>query len=294
VTAASVAGRRFVRAADGSGRVCVGVVNGSEVSLLGTDDMLATLTAAALPAAVDTIALLDEETCELAPPWTLLMPLVAPETWGAGVTYERSRDARVHESSVADVYDLVYDAERPELFLKDAGGRRTVGPGQPIRVRADSSWTVPEPEVAIVLDGNGAAVAATIANDVTARDIEGANPLYLPQAKTFAGSCSLGPALVVPADWGVPFELELRILGPHGDPVFEGSTSTASMRRSVSELLGFLLRDNRVAPGTVLMTGTGVIPPDGVALGSGQTVEIRVPGIGTLRNPVAAADRGAG
>jgi 2-dehydro-3-deoxy-D-arabinonate dehydratase len=293
VTSASIAGRRFLRAADGSGRVCVGVVNHSEVSLLGTDDMLGVLTASALPAAVETVELLDEQTCELAPPWTLLTPLVAPETWGAGVTYERSRDARVHESSVADVYDLVYGAERPELFLKDAAGRRTVGPGQPISVRSDSSWTVPEPELAIVLDADGAAVAATIANDVSARDIEGANPLYLPQAKTFAGSCSLGPAVVVPADWGVPFELELRIIGPYGDPLFVGSTSTASMRRSVGELLGFLLRDNRLAPGTVLMTGTGVIPPDGVTLGAGQIVEITVPGIGTLRNSVAAVHAGS-
>jgi 2-dehydro-3-deoxy-D-arabinonate dehydratase len=217
--------------------------------------------------------------------------LIAPETWAAGVTYQRSRDARLHESQVADVYDLVYEAQRPELFLKDAGGRRTVGPGEPIATRADATWTVPEPELAVVLGARAEPLAVTIGNDVSSRDIEGANPLYLPQAKIYSGACALGPALLMPVDWGVPFDIELRILGVDGAPVFSGQTSTANMRRSLAELIEFLRRDNPVPAGTVLLTGTGIVPPDDVTLTPGQSVEISISGIGTLWNPVAAAPK---
>ena len=147
---------------------------------------------------------------------------------------------------------------------------------------------MPEPELAVVLGTDGAPLAVTIGNDVSSRDIEGANPLYLPQAKVYAGACALGPALLVPVDWGVPFDIELRILGPAGETVFEGRTSTASMCRSIEELIEFLCRDNPVPPGSVLLTGTGIVPPDGVTLTPGQTVEINIPSIGTLRNPVAS------
>jgi 2-dehydro-3-deoxy-D-arabinonate dehydratase len=233
---------------------------------------------------------LDPETLELAPPFELLAPIVPPETWAAGVTYERSRDARVDESRVEarDVYSLVYDADRPELFLKDARGRRTVGPGAALGVRSDSGWTVPEPEVALVLGAAGEVLGATIGNDVTARDVEGANPLYLPQAKLFAGACALGPAILVPDDWSRPFELEVRILDD-GAVVYEGRTSTARMRRSFDELAAWLVRENPVPTGSVLLTGTGLVPPDDVRLRPGQHVEIAVPGIGRLVNPVAAA-----
>jgi 2-dehydro-3-deoxy-D-arabinonate dehydratase len=238
-----------------------------------------------------TIDALDAETLELPPPYELLAPLVPPETWAAGVTYERSRDARVDESRVEarDVYSLVYDAARPELFLKDAVGRRTVGPGAAVGVRSDASWTVPEPELALVLDDGGALLGATIGNDVTARDIEGANPLYLPQAKLFAGACSLGPAVLVPEDWSRPFEIELRLLAPDGEVVYEAKTSTASMRRSFDELASWVFRENPVPAGSVLLTGTGLVPPDDVTLTPGQQVEIRIPGIGKLMNPVRAA-----
>jgi 2-dehydro-3-deoxy-D-arabinonate dehydratase len=234
---------------------------------------------------------LDAETLELPAPYELLAPLVPPETWAAGVTYERSRDARVDESRVEarDVYSLVYDAARPELFLKDVVGRRTVGPGAAVGVRSDASWTVPEPELALVLDDGGALLGATIGNDVTARDIEGANPLYLPQAKLFAGACSLGPAVLVPEDWSQAFEIELRLLAPDGDVVYEAKTSTASMRRSFEELASWVFRENPVPAGSVLLTGTGLVPPDDVALTPGQQVEIRIPGIGKLMNPVRAA-----
>jgi 2-dehydro-3-deoxy-D-arabinonate dehydratase len=222
--------------------------------------------------------------------YELAIPVEPPEVWGAGVTYERSRDARVAESDDAkDLYMQVYDAARPELFLKDAGCRRTVGPGEPLGVRSDSAWNVPEPEIAIVLGEGGRPAGLTIGNDVSSRDIEGANPLYLPQAKVYAGACALGPAVVVPEDWGRPFEIRLRILADDGSVAFEGETSTARMTRSFEELAEWLLRDNPVPAGSVLLTGTGVVPPDDFTLEPGHVVEITVPGIGTLRNPVGRA-----
>jgi 2-dehydro-3-deoxy-D-arabinonate dehydratase len=221
--------------------------------------------------------------------YELAIPVEPPEVWCAGVTYERSRDARVEESAVEDVYTLVYDAERPELVLKDAACRRTVGPGEPIGVRADSGWNVPEPEIGIVLGEAGAPVGLTIGNDVSSRSIEGTNPLYLPQAKVFAGSCALGPAVLVPDDWQAPLELRLRITDAAGAGLFAGETSTRRMRRSFPELVEWLLRDNPVPAGSVLLTGTGVVPPDDFSLEPGHVVEIHVPGIGTLTNPVVPA-----
>jgi 2-dehydro-3-deoxy-D-arabinonate dehydratase len=219
----------------------------------------------------------------------LLPPIEAPEIWCAGVTYERSRDARVEESrtDARDVYALVYDADRPELFMKDAQMRRTVGPDGPIRVRRDSSWTVPEPELGVVLGDSGEPVAVTAGNDVSSRDIEGANPLYVPQAKIFAGSCAIGPALAVPADWTTPFVIRLRITSAAGDELFAGETSTARMRRSPHELAAWAVRDNPIPPGSVLLTGTGLVPPDEYALEPGHTVSIEIPGIGELVNTVA-------
>ena len=209
--------------------------------------------------------------------------------WCAGVTYERSRDARLEEAQTdaRDVYSLVYDADRPELFLKDANMRRTVGPGEPIRVRSDSSWMVPEPELAVVLGDAGEPVAVTIGNDVSSRDIEGANPLYIPQAKIFAGACAIGPALAVPDDWDVPFPIRLRILGADGGELFSAETSTARMKRSPHELAAWVMRDNPVPPGSVLLTGTGLVPPDEYTLEPGHTVEIEIDGIGLLRNTVS-------
>jgi 2-dehydro-3-deoxy-D-arabinonate dehydratase len=260
------------------------------VSELEEDDVLAVLRGEQTLTG-RTIEAVDAETLQLPPPFELLVPLEPPETWAAGVTYERSRDARVDESRIEarDVYGLVYDADRPELFLKDAVGRRTVGPGGTVGVRSDAAWTVPEPELALVLDDEGELLGATIGNDVTARDVEAANPLYLPQAKLFAGACALGPAVLVPADWSEPFEIEVRITNAESVVVFEGRTSTASMRRSFEELAAWLVRDNPLPAGSVLLTGTGLVPPDDVALTPGQQVEIRIPGIGKLVNPVGAA-----
>jgi 2-dehydro-3-deoxy-D-arabinonate dehydratase len=260
------------------------------VAELESDDVLAVLHGEREPTG-RTIEALDAETLELPSPFELLAPLVPPETWAAGVTYERSRDARVDESRVEarDVYSLVYDAERPELFMKDAVGRRTVGPGATVGVRSDASWTVPEPELALVLDAGGELLGATIGNDVTARDVEGANPLYLPQAKLFAAACAIGPAVLIPEDWSEPFEIELRLLGPDGAVVYEAKTSSARMRRSFDELAEWLVRDNPVPAGSVLLTGTGLVPPDEVSLRPGQQVEIRIPRIGKLVNWVGAA-----
>jgi 2-dehydro-3-deoxy-D-arabinonate dehydratase len=220
----------------------------------------------------------------------LLAPIHAPEIWCAGVTYERSRDARLEEAKTEarDVYSLVYEADRPELFMKDANMVRTVGPGGSIRLRSDSKWLVPEPELALVLGVAGEPVAVTIGNDVSSRDIEGANPLYIPQAKIFAGACAIGPELVVPADWDAPFRIRMRILDAEGGELFDGETSTARMKRSPRELADWLIRDNPVPPGSVLLTGTGLVPPDEYTLAPGHRVEIEIEGIGVLVNTVAS------
>lgn len=235
------------------------------------------------------VTLLDPDTLQLPDQYELLTPLAAPEIWCAGVTYERSRDARVEESAVKDVYTMVYEAPRPELFMKDAAMRRTVSPGHPIGIRDDSRWSVPEPEIGVVIGTNGRIAGYTIGNDVSSRDIEGANPLYLPQAKIYAGACSFGPAVYVPEEGGQSFNLTLRVTDEWGRIVFEGESSTSTMRRSFSELVEWLLNYNPVPPGSILLTGTGLVPPDDFTLVPGHFVEIHVPQIGTLVNPVVRA-----
>jgi len=233
------------------------------------------------------------EPVSAAPPTRAEMHLSAPvapaEVWAAGVTYERSRDARMHESTERDVYARVYEAERPELFFK-ATGSRIVGPGAPVGLRSDSKWQVAEPEIGLVLRADGEIAGYTLGNDMSSRDIEGENPLYLPQAKMFSGSCALGPAVVPASEVGDPYslELELRILRS-GDLVFSGSTSTARLRKRFDILLAYLARDNWIAPGTVLLTGTGIVPPDDFTLQPGDVVEIANEQIGVLRNRCEAA-----
>ncbi len=217
----------------------------------------------------------------------ILPPIDAQEVWGAGVTYERSKVARQEESEAGgSFYDQVYRADRPELFFK-ATPRRVVGPEQPIRVRADSRWSVPEPELALVLAPDLRLVGCTIGNDVSARDIEGRNPLYLPQAKVYNGCCALGPVVtLLPA---MPPEsaigIGLRILRD-ATVVFEGRTSTARMARRFADLIAWLGRENAFPDGVILLTGTGIVPPDEFALQNGDRVEITIDGIGTLANPV--------
>jgi 2-dehydro-3-deoxy-D-arabinonate dehydratase len=219
----------------------------------------------------------------------LLPPVRPAEVWAAGVTYERSRDARTLESGRLDVYERVYEAERPELFLK-ATAARVVGPNAAIGVRGDSAWQVPEPELALVLAADGAVLGYTIGNDVSSRDIEGENPLYLPQAKIFAGSCALGPVVVTSNEIADPYDLAIGVrIERAGETIFDGATSTARLHTRLDTLTAYLARENWLAPATVLLTGTGVVPPDEFTLAPGDVVEIACPAIGTLRNTCAAA-----
>jgi 2-dehydro-3-deoxy-D-arabinonate dehydratase len=218
-----------------------------------------------------------------------LAPVAGQEVWAAGVTYFRSRDARMAESQDAGggtFYDRVYDADRPELFFK-AAGWRVRGPGQSVRIRADARWSVPEPELALVVNARGVIVGYTIGNDMSSRDIEGENPLYLPQAKSYDGSCALGPAVLV-ADGPLPPETPISLhIGRHGATAFAGSTTLGAMKRAPEELVGYLFRETTFPMGCVLLTGTGVVPPDHFTLAPGDVITIEIPPIGTLVNQVA-------
>jgi len=212
-------------------------------------------------------------------------PIESQEVWAAGVTYQRSREARAEEAVDADPYDRVYTATRPELFFK-ATRNRVRGPGQKVTIRADSSWDVPEPELAVVCNSSGEVVGYTIGNDVSSRSIEGENPLYLPQAKVYDGSCSLGPAIALawefdPADKTIGLEIRRD-----GEVLFESETSTASLRRPILELVEYLHRHQQFTAGCILLTGTGIVPPREFTLKPADEVIIRIEGIGLLRNEV--------
>ena len=213
-------------------------------------------------------------------------PIDRQEVWAAGVTYLRSRDARMEESSQKDVYDRVYGADRPELFLT-ATPNRVSGPDDPIAIRGDSTWDVPEPELALVLNRDGETVGYTIGNDVSSRSIEGENPLYLPQAKVYSACAALGPVIAPVWELRDPSILAIRLtIRRGGDVHFEGETSTGQLHRSFSDLVSYLRRYNSFPAGVFLMTGTGIIPPAEFTLEDGDEVEITIDGIGSLRNPV--------
>ena len=218
----------------------------------------------------------------------LLAPIESQEVWAAGVTYYRSRDARMEESREAgggSFYDRVYTAERPELFFK-ATPSRVVGPGQPVRIRRDAHWSVPEPEWTLLIDPRGRIVGCTIGNDMSSRDIEGENPLYLPQAKVYQGSCALGPAILLTTD-PLPTTTTIEVAVERGEAtVFSGSTTLAELRRSPESLVEYLFRDNLFPYGVFLMTGTGIVPADDFTLLAGDLVRIRIEGLGELANPV--------
>jgi 2-dehydro-3-deoxy-D-arabinonate dehydratase len=218
-------------------------------------------------------------------PATLLAPIGSQEVWAAGVTYLRSRDARKEESKDGgSVYDRVYSAERPEIFFK-ATPNRVVGHRGEIRIRADSHWNVPEPEVTLAINSHGRIFGYTIGNDVSSRDIEGENPLYLPQAKVYRGCCALGPGLVIREPLPLETAIALRILR-EGNEVFSGATSLSQMKRTFPELAGWLWRENEFPNGCYLLTGTGLVPGGDFTLLAGDDVRIAVQHLGELGNIV--------
>lgn len=215
-----------------------------------------------------------------------LPPIGSQEVWAAGVTYFRSRSARMEESKSAgggSFYDRVYSAERPELFFKATAGR-VVGTGQPVRIRRDASWSVPEPELTLVVNPRGNIIGYTIGNDMSSRDIEGENPLYLPQAKVYDGSCALGPCVLLSSD-PLPASTQIHIqIHRNSKPQFTGSTTLAEMKRNPRELVSYLYRECSFPAGCLLMTGTGIIPPDSFTLMPGDEVRIEIDAIGILQN----------
>ena len=221
-------------------------------------------------------------------PETVLPPIESQEVWAAGVTYLRSRDARIEESKDTGggtFYDRVYDAERPEIFFK-ATPHRVVGQRGKMRLRSDSKWNVPEPEITLAINRQGRIFGYTIGNDLSSRDIEGENPLYLPQAKVFTTCCALGPGLVVRSP--LPNDTAIQIhIWREGSPVFSGETSLAQMKRTFTDLAAFLFRDNDFPKGCYLLTGTGTVPPNDFTLASGDEMRIHIAGLGTLVNVIA-------
>ncbi|WP_435361777.1 fumarylacetoacetate hydrolase family protein [Haloarchaeobius sp. DFWS5] len=211
------------------------------------------------------------------------LPVLPQEVWAAGVTYHISEQAREAESGKPEVYLDVYEGERPELFLK-ATPSRTVGPGEAIGVRGDSEWDVPEPELGIVLH-RGEVVGYTVGNDVSSRDIEGENPLYLPQAKVYDRCCAIGPCVATAATVGDPHDLTMSLtIERDGEVVFDDSTTTAEMATTCETLVEYLRRHNTLPETVVLLTGTGLVPPASFSLDEGDEVSITIEGIGTLVN----------
>jgi 2-dehydro-3-deoxy-D-arabinonate dehydratase len=216
-------------------------------------------------------------------------PIAGQEVWAAGVTYYRSRSARMAEAKDAgagDFYDRVYTAKRPELFFK-ATPSRVAGPGGNVRIRHDAKWSVPEPELTVLINPRGQIVGYTVGNDMSSRDIEGENPLYLPQAKVYDGSCALGPCVLVsseplPASTAIQLDIERG-----GRNAYSGSTTLTELKRPIPELVEFLFRENSFPLGVFLMTGTGIVPPDEFALAAGDRVRITIDPIGALENVVA-------
>jgi 2-dehydro-3-deoxy-D-arabinonate dehydratase len=219
----------------------------------------------------------------------ILAPIGKQEVWAAGVTYYRSRGARMEESKDAgggSFYDRVYSAERPELFFKSTASR-TVGTGGKVRLRADSTWNVPEPELTLLVSPGGQITGYTIGNDMSSRDIEGENPLYLPQAKVYSASCALGPGILVSNEpLASSTEIAIEILR-HGAVAFSGQTALTELKRDPQTLVEYLFRDNAFPQGCFLMTGTGIVPPSSFTLASGDLIRITIEPIGTLENEVA-------
>ncbi len=275
------------------GLVSVGRVNGESIevldlsagnftslaAMLACDDVSAA--ASSLPATGEKIAVKEAR---------LLPPIDRQEVWAAGVTYKRSQAARMEESAAAaSCYDRVYQSPRPEIFFK-ATPHRVRGANDALRIRSDANWNVPEPELALVLSPSLQIVGYTIGNDMSSRDIEGDNPLYLPQAKMYDQCCGLGPWITL-ADSMPPRDSLLITLNieRQGEPVFGGQTSVSQMARGFEELVGWLGRDNSFPDGAILLTGTGIVPDSDFTLLAGDKVHIYISGIGTLSNPIVQA-----
>ncbi len=283
------------RFTDDGGRATLGLVRDGTVWSLGTRwHSLAELlawTGGRADVAGELAAIADDnapvgQLADMQARGALLKPTDSQEVWAAGVTYERSKVAREEESAGSGIYDRVYDAPRPEIFFK-ATPSRTVGPNEPVAVRRDSRWNVPEPELALVINQAMELVGFTVGNDMSSRDIEGENPLYLPQAKVYARCCALGPLIALSAAVPAPNDLAVDLqIERDGATAFSGSTSTRKIVRPFAELIAFLGRDNLFPEGVVLLTGTGIIPPDEFSLQAGDEVSISIAGIGELRNPV--------
>jgi 2-dehydro-3-deoxy-D-arabinonate dehydratase len=271
-----------------TGAVCVGVVERDNVRLLSPGISLADILHAKTPRAAVTERLGSSGAQVSLKDVTLLPPVDQQEVWAAGVTYKRSQEARERESvGAAQFYDKVYSAPRPELFFKSPA-YRVVGTGGAVHIRRDSRWNVPEPEVALVISPQLQLVGFTIGNDMSSRDIEGENPLYLPQAKFYDRSCAVGPwitlAEAMPPLPGVAIKLQIERAGKS---VFEGTTGIDKMARPFQELIDWLGKETSFPHGAVLLTGTGIVPSDDFTLAVGDVVHIDIDGIGRLTNTIA-------
>jgi 2-dehydro-3-deoxy-D-arabinonate dehydratase len=283
--------------AAGSGQSAVGLLDGDTIRPFAADSDLGTITGILQLTSADLAPALDAaRTSEASIPIgnvEILAPIDQQEVWASGVTYRRSRDARMEESTQKDVYDQVYDAARPELFFK-ANPRRVAGPGAAVAIRSDSTWDVPEPELALVINVHGEIVGFTVGNDMSSRSIEGENPLYLPQAKMYTSCAALGPVIALASEIADARQLKIElVIERDGAEHFRGETSTDQVHRTFVDLVSYLHRGNTFPDGVVLMTGTGIIPPDAFTLADGDVVHITIEGIGTLTNPVTRLEVGA-
>jgi len=247
--------------------------------LLEADEIVATLTSLLASEDVPSAIAIEEVQLEA--------PLDGQEVWAAGVTYKRSKTARMEESAAAaSCYDRVYASDRPELFFK-ATPNRVAGPGQPVRIRVDASWNVPEPELALVINSRKQLVGFTVGNDMSSRDIEGENPLYLAQAKVYDQSCGLGPWITLSSAMPPRSEIGIQLqVFRNTERVFHGETHIEQMARSFEDLIGWLGRDNSFPAGAILLTGTGIVPENDFTLLPGDRIDISIDGIGTLSAPV--------
>jgi 2-dehydro-3-deoxy-D-arabinonate dehydratase len=283
---------KLFRFFDANSRMATGVLfpDGRAVDLVGTDcrSISACFESEDPVAALDRIARQQQPAMD---PATIrfLAPVERQEIWAAGVTYLRSKRARMDESEFsASAYDRVYEASRPELFFKSMPDK-VVSPAQPVGIRRDARWSVPEPELALIINSRGRIVGYTIGNDMSSRDIEGENLLYLPQAKIYTRSCALGPVCTIGVSesevrtWTVALEVERQ-----GQIAFSGQTAVDQIKRSFAELVEYLFRSQSFPHGVVLLTGTGIVPPEDFTLQPGDCIRITISGIGTLENPVIA------